>query len=221
MLLERVLDLRAGQRQCHQLIPERLTGEDIGVAHRPLRLFRNVGADAAGIGEGDHRSAILVGTGRGQLRVGDDIAERALAGVVGRARQRFRDRSRRAVGDRRGNLVVGQDQRGLLRIPGIGGGAHDDIVSPGTDDVARDGIELQIDRGDDGAVLVATGDEPSVDLADIGLMGVAADHHVDRAIEFPDDVDDRSGYAGALVIIAGRESALMDQHDDGLDAARP
>ena len=44
-----------------------------------------------------------------------------------------------------------------------------------------DGIELQVDRGDEGAVFVARGDQPAVDLADIGLVGVAADHHVDRA----------------------------------------
>ena len=49
---------------------------------------------------------------------------------------------------------------------------------------------------------------------------MAADHHIDRAAEFPDDVDDRSGYAGAFIIVAGREAAFMDQHHDGLDAAR-
>ena len=47
------------------------------------------------------------GTGRGQLSVGDDIAERALAGIVRRARQRVRDRSRAAVGERCGNFIVG------------------------------------------------------------------------------------------------------------------
>ncbi len=93
--------------------------------------------------------------GRGQLGVGDDIAERALAGVVGRARQRFRDRSRAAVGDRRGKLVVRFKQRGLFRVPGIGGGADDDVVGLGADDVARRRIELEVDRGDQGAVFVA------------------------------------------------------------------
>ncbi len=51
-------------------------------------------------------------------------------------------------------------------------------------------------------------------------MGVAADDDVDRAIEFLDDIDDRSGYSGTFIIIAGRKAAFMDQHDDGLDAAR-
>ena len=53
------------------------------------------------------------------------------------------------------------------------------------------GIELEVDRGDERAVFVAAGDQPSVDLADIGLMGVAADHDVDRVVELLDDVDDR------------------------------
>ena len=49
---------------------------------------------------------------------------------------------------------------------------------------------------------------------------MAADHHIDRAIEFLDDVDDRAGDAGAFIVVAGRETAFMDQHHDGLDAAR-
>ena len=150
----------------------------------------------------------------------DDIAQRALAGIVGRARQRCRDRPRAAVGDRCGKLVVSLQQGGLFRIAGIVAGANDDVVSPGTDDVACRRVELQIDRGDDSAVLVATGDQPSVDVADIGLMGVAADHDVDRLVEFLDDVDDRSGDSGTFIIIAGRKTAFMDQHDDGFDAAR-
>src|SRR5205814_9227550 len=99
--------------------------------------------------------------------------------------------------------------------------AHDDVVCLGGDDAARYGIELQVDRGNEDAVFVAAGDEPSVDLADIGPVGVAADHHVDCFVEFLDDVDDRSGYAGTFIIVAGRKAAFMDQHDDGLDPAGP
>src|SRR6202158_1843288 len=51
-------------------------------------------------------------------------------------------------------------------------------------------------------------------------MGVAADHDVDRAIEFLDDIDDRSGYARTFIVVAGRKTAFMDQYDDGLDTAR-
>ena len=50
-------------------------------------------------------------------------------------------------------------------------------------------------------------------------MGVAADNDIDRFIEFLDDIDDRSGNAGALIIIAGRKAAFVDQHHDGFDAA--
>src|SRR6202041_4209832 len=93
--------------------------------------------------------------GCGDLGVGDDIAERALAGIVGRARQAVRDRPRPAVGDRCGDFIVSFQQRGLLGIAGIAVGADDDVVGFGADDIARRRIELEVDRGDDGAVFVA------------------------------------------------------------------
>ena len=49
---------------------------------------------------------------------------------------------------------------------------------------------------------------------------MAGDHDVDRVIELLDDIDDRSRNAGAFVVVPGRQSAFMDQDDDGLDAAR-
>ncbi|OIQ65558.1 hypothetical protein GALL_528820 [mine drainage metagenome] len=51
-------------------------------------------------------------------------------------------------------------------------------------------------------------------------MGVAADHDVDRAVEFFHNVDDGPGDAGAFIVVAGRKTAFVDQHDDGLDATR-
>ena len=48
-----------------------------------------------------------------------------------------------------------------------------------------------------------------------------ADDDVDGLVELADDVDDRARDAGAFVVVAGREAALVDQHDDGLDAALP
>src|SRR6185437_16555574 len=74
--------------------------------------------------------------------------------------------------------------------------------------------------GDNGAVFVGAGDQPAVDVADIGLMGVAADHDVDGAVEVFDDVDDGAGNAGAFIVIAGGIAAFVDQYDDGLDATR-
>jgi hypothetical protein len=139
---------------------------------------------------------------------------------IGHARQGLPDRSRRAAGDRRGKLVVSLDQRGLLGVPGIEVAADDDIVGLGADDLPGGSVELEVDRGDQRAELVARGDEPSVDVADIGFVGVAADHNADGGIQLLDDVDDRPGDAGAFVVVAGRKAAFMDQHDDGFDAAR-
>ena len=52
-------------------------------------------------------------------------------------------------------------------------------------------------------------------------MRVAADDEVDGLVELADDGDDGSGNPRTLVVVAGREAALVDQHDDGLDAALP
>ena len=49
---------------------------------------------------------------------------------------------------------------------------------------------------------------------------MAGDHDVDRLIELFHDVDDRSRNAGAFIVVARRQSAFVDQDDDGLDAAR-
>ena len=88
MLLQHVLDLFPGQRDRHQLIAERLAGEQVAIGHRAVLSARYVGPHAAGIGEGDDRAAFRLRAGCRELRVGDDVAERAFAGVVGRARQR-------------------------------------------------------------------------------------------------------------------------------------
>jgi len=50
-------------------------------------------------------------------------------------------------------------------------------------------------------------------------VGVAAHHDIDGTVEFPDDIDDRSRDARALIIFADRQAALMDQHHNCLDAA--
>src|SRR5579863_6171070 len=51
-------------------------------------------------------------------------------------------------------------------------------------------------------------------------MVVAADHEIDRTIEFLDDVDDGAGDRGALIVVAGRIAALVNQDDNGFNAAR-
>src|SRR5271167_1553957 len=49
---------------------------------------------------------------------------------------------------------------------------------------------------------------------------MAADHKIDRTVEFLDDVDDGAGDRGALIIVAGRIAAFVNQDDDGLNATR-
>ena len=66
------------------------------------------------------------------------------------------------------------------------------------------------------------GDELAVDRAVVRLVGVAGDERVDLGVEVVDDVDDRAGDPGALVVRRRRDrrAALVDQHDDRLDALR-
>ena len=57
-------------------------------------------------------------------------------------------------------------------------------------------------------------------------MGVAADDHVDVGVEVRDDVGDGAGEAGAaLMLVVGERdvlrAALVEQHDDGVDALAP
>ena len=149
-----------------------------------------------------------------------DIAERTFAGLIRHTRERGRNRSGAAIGDWRCECVVGRNQRRLLGVLGQRIAADNDIVGLGADDVAGLAVELDIDRGDQRAVFVGRGDEPPVDLANIRLVGVAADHEIDRAVEFLDDVDDGAGDRGAFIIIAGRITTFVDQDDNGFNAAR-
>jgi len=88
-----------------------------------------------------------------QLGIGDDIAERGFPPASFGVRDSvWVIEACQAVGDRGCEFIVGGKQRGLLRILDIGAGADNDVVGLGADDVAGRGIELQIDRGDDGAV---------------------------------------------------------------------
>src|SRR6185437_2014506 len=96
-----------------QLVAERLARKNVAIRHRAVALLRDFRADAAGIGEGDHGAAVRIGLGCRQLGVGDDIAKRALAGIVGPVRQRFGNGARRAVRERRRDPVIGRQQRGL------------------------------------------------------------------------------------------------------------
>ena len=158
---------------------------------------------------------------RGELGVGDHLADRGFAGRVGIQRQRRADAADHALGQRHRELLVGRDQLGLDRILREAVGAHDHVVGRRIDHVAGLRVEDQVDLRHDGAVLVAAGDQPAVDAAVVGAVRVAADHQVDRLVEVLHDLDDRPADARALVVVAGRHAAFVDQHDDRLDALFP
>src|SRR3954453_6319826 len=82
LLLQHVLELAARERHGDEPVAKRLAGENVAEGDRAVLLWNDVGADAAGIGERDDGTAILGVPGRGELRVRNDVAERAFAGLV-------------------------------------------------------------------------------------------------------------------------------------------
>ena len=102
---------------------------------------------------------------RGELGVGDDVSE-PLSPVWLGARDSLSvtDPARRSAAAAASSRRFGVRRSAPDSLQGPG--ADDDVVGLGADNVARDRIELQIDRGDRGPELVAAGDEPSIDLAD-------------------------------------------------------
>jgi len=99
LLLEHVLDLFSAQRQRHQLVAERLAGEQIGIGHRTFVLARDVDADAAGLVKAITAppfAARLVAASCASAM----ISRAGFRRIVRRPRQRFRDRAagRLAIG---------------------------------------------------------------------------------------------------------------------------
>jgi hypothetical protein len=113
LLLQHLLELAARERHGDEAIAERLTREQIAEGHRDIVLRDDVGADAAGIGDGDNGAAVLRIAGCGELCIRDDIAERALAGLVRLPRRR------RAGAASRGQLSrsLSADDCAAARLP--------------------------------------------------------------------------------------------------------
>ncbi len=175
LLLEAGEQLRAGEVDDVHHVGEGLDGErlavgDHAVALRAGRLEGQVGADAAGVHQGELGAALVVRRGGLQLGVGDEVAERRLGGVGAAARDVGGDMADGAAGDRCGELVPARDQRGHVR--GLGLGAVDDVVGRaghldgGPHDVLGAavvgqrgvGVELAVGRGGgDGARRCPTG----------------------------------------------------------------
>ena len=216
LLFQQLDHLRAAERHRDQVVVERLHREQVFVAHLAVGRHRQLGADAAGVHEGDLRTGVFR---RCQLRVGNHLAQRAFPGAVGLARQRAGNAPNHTPGQRHGELFVLFDQRRLVRVFGEAG-ADDDVFGVGAGHVACLRVQHQVDRRHDGAVLVAAGDQPAFDAAVVGAVRVAADDEVHRLVEPLHDVDDGPADARAVVVVARRHTAFMDQHDDGLDALR-
>jgi len=97
---------------------------------------------------------------------------------------------------------------------------HQQILCSGRNHVMAPAVEGEIDLGHHGAIAMGAGQQPPVHRANIGLVGMAAHHHIHRLVQPPDDVEDGTAdiaiVAPALVL-----GALVDQDYDGLDPLLP
>ena len=162
----------------HQVVVERLHGEQVFVANQAVGVARECGAQAARV----HQRNLAP-----RRRWWLPAAHRPPAG-----RSAFRrPGSRRAtgartiapddaLGQRRGQLFVLLDQLRLHRVLGEAVGAHDQVVRARLAHVAAGRVEHEIDLGHQRAVLVGAGHQAAVDAADVGTVGVAADDKIDR-----------------------------------------
>ena len=104
LLFEQATDRVSRERHHRESVAERLNGIEIGVGQIAAVLRDQVGADAAGVHEGDDCPAVSGSAGRRELRIGDHVAERRLARSILRARNRTSDRADALIGHRRSQL---------------------------------------------------------------------------------------------------------------------
>ena len=72
-------ELPAGQALHDQIVAEGLGGEELAEGDAAVRRGNDVGAHAGLVGEGDLRAASFRRAGRGEMGVGDQVAEHGLA----------------------------------------------------------------------------------------------------------------------------------------------
>ena len=122
----------------------------------------------------------------------------------------------------RGELRVDRGRVHRSQGAGIGTALHDHIGRAFAHHLVRGGIDLKRDVGHFLAVNPGAGQQQRMAgielavIADIGLVGVARDHHIDARIERIEDRADFPGEARTAVGVVGiiLLTALMDQHHD-------
>lgn len=141
LLVQQAVELGTDQAQRHQVVGERLDGEGLLVGDLT---GGQVGADTAGVHE--RRDGTLV-AGVGRLGVGDEGAQRELAGGRPGPVDVDGGLADDLAGDRTENLAVARDElglRGVLRhVP-----RHDDVLRLGGEHVAGAPVDGQVDVGD-------------------------------------------------------------------------
>ena len=83
LLLEKLLELRSGQRDGHQRVRERVHGEQLGEHHAAVCAVQDVRAQPAGVHQRELRAARTGLARRPQVRIRHQVAQHALARAAG------------------------------------------------------------------------------------------------------------------------------------------
>ena len=221
LLFEEFLDLCAREIHDDQGVAERLHGVQVAEGGGVVGGGGvQVGPNPAGVHEGDDCALVLRG---GQLRIGDQVAQRTFARVVvgpqdGGAGERTDGRAFHGVRE----LFGLGDQRGHLGVLCGAAGIHDDVSGADVQHLVLAAVDGHVEALQQVAVEVALDDGASVHDAVVPLVRVPADDGVHTRVKAVDDIGDGAsqGAAGGFVEAVLADAALVNEHDDGVHALR-
>ena len=233
MLLDRLFQLRAGQRHHDQVIAERHHREGVLV---PDFATGQIDPHARRIDQSQLRPALGTGAGRGKHRIGDQIGGRAFPVEFASPGNRGQSADH-AIGERRGGRDIGADIGLDCRVLGRARAGVDDIVDRALAGQApRLRIEGQPDVGHQIAILACTGQQSSrtdparatailiarATVADIGPMSMARYDRGNRRVQPGNDrLDLAEQTLATIATIERRQLApLVDQQHDRVRSIR-
>ena len=161
LLSQQIVNLLSGQGFDHQAVAERLHRERLAVGDAAVAFARcaagegEVGADTAWVHEGHHGATFVHRRRRGELGIGDHVAERGFARAIAARGDVCGDAPDDAVRDRGGEGVVVGDDTGDFRHWPNGFVAAEEVVPVHQHvgrahllEVPRRGIDGDVDAGE-------------------------------------------------------------------------
>ena len=229
-------NLVSRQRFGDQRVAKGLRCENRSKSYLTIGAGEDVRTNPVRVHEGNLRAAIFGASGCRQLRVCDQIAEQALAGLATVAGCGASERTDHAIGLclRRFSIATGKccqigtrgkdrealDQRHIAARIGESLALHHHIARGFGQDFTGPGVDLQIDAGHDLTARTGTGQQDRagrIDIgivADIALMRMAGNDHIYGRVQPVEYRKQSPGNAIAfgVVDIAAVVHAFMHQH---------